>query len=160
MNRRAFLRTLSGSLLTAPLAAEAQQEGRVFRIGLITSGAPLPARPGPSPGSGFWLYERLQELGWVYGRQVVGEQRAFGDRIDRVPDLAAELIRTGVDVLVVEGGTEAELVQRVTRTIPIVTLRPEISWSLASPLAWHDPAATLLECRLCNPNSRRRTYRC
>ena len=69
------------------------------------------------------MSERLRELGWVYGRDFVVEQRAFGDRIERIPDLAAELIHTGVDIFVVEGATDAALVQRVTHTIPIVTLR-------------------------------------
>lgn len=137
MDRRAFLGTLVGGVLAPLLVATAQQAGRIFRIGLITSGVPLPAPPGHSPNSGFWLYERLQELGWAYGRQLVGEQRAYGDRLDRVPDLAAELIQAGVDVFVVEGGTEAELIQRVTRTIPIVTLRAGdlVAMGLAASLA-------------------------
>jgi putative ABC transport system substrate-binding protein len=137
MDRRAFLGALVGGVLAPPLLATAQQAGRIFRIGLITSGVPLPPPPGHSPNSGFWLYERLQELGWVYGRQLVGEQRAYGDRTDRVPDLAAELIQADVDVFVVEGGTEAELIQRVTRTIPIVTLRAGdlVAMGLAASLA-------------------------
>jgi len=69
------------------------------------------------------LSERLRELGWVYGRDFVVEQRAFGDRIERIPDLAAELIHTGVDIFVVEGAGDARRVQQVTHTIPIVTLR-------------------------------------
>jgi len=121
MVRRGFLLIALGSALAAPLAVEAQQSGRVFRIGLIASGSPSPS---PTPRSQeVWLYERLQELGWIYGRNLVAERRAYGDRIERTPELAAELIRTGVDVFVVEGGSEAALVQQVTRSIPIVTLR-------------------------------------
>jgi ABC-type uncharacterized transport system substrate-binding protein len=121
MERRRLLLIALGSALTAPLVAEGQQSGRVFRIGLISSGLPSPS---PPPGSQEALfYERLQELGWVYGRNLVGERRAYGDRIDRIPELAAELIHTGVDVFVVEGGSEAVRVQQVTRSIPIVTLR-------------------------------------
>src|SRR5262245_13599827 len=137
MDRRRFLLTSLAGAVAAPLAASAQQAGKVFRIGLIASGAPQPASPGGPPGQAFWLYERLQELGWVYGRQLIGEQRAYGDHIDRVPDLAAELIQIGVDVLVVEGATEAGLVQRVTRTIPIVALRAAdlVEMGLAASLA-------------------------
>jgi putative ABC transport system substrate-binding protein len=69
------------------------------------------------------LSERLQELSWVYGRDFVVEQRWAGGQLERIPDLVAELIRTGVDIFVVEGFTEAKGVQQVTRTIPIVTLR-------------------------------------
>jgi len=119
MERRAFLAGTGAVLLAAPLAAEAQQAGKVYRIGLIGSGTP----PPPPTDQGSLLSERLRELGWVYGRDFVVEQRAFGDRIERIPDLAAELIHTGVDIFVVEGATDAALVQRVTHTIPIVTLR-------------------------------------
>jgi putative ABC transport system substrate-binding protein len=113
------LALLTGGLFAVPIAIEAQQAGKVYRIGLIGSGAPPPTPAGQGP----LLYERLRELGWVYGRDFVAEQRAFGDRIDRIPDLAAELIRTGVDIFVVEGAADAVRVQQVTHTIPIVTLR-------------------------------------
>jgi hypothetical protein len=59
-----------------------------------------------------------------------------------IPDLAAELIRTGVDIFVVEGAADAGRVQQVTRTIPIVTLRAGDVVKAASPPAWQDPAAT------------------
>jgi len=118
VDRRRFL---SGSLalFAWPLAAEAQPAGKIYRIGLLASGT-LPTTPA---GQGPLLYERLRELGWVYGRDFVAEERAYGDRIDRLPDLAAELIRTGVDIFVVEGAADAVRVQQVTHTIPIVTLR-------------------------------------
>jgi len=119
IDRRAFLAGTGAVVLAAPLAAEAQQAGKIYRIGLIGSGTP----PPPPTDQGSLLSERLRELGWVYGRDFVVEQRAFGDRIERIPDLAAELIHTGVDIFVIEGAPDAALVQRVTHTIPIVTLR-------------------------------------
>jgi putative ABC transport system substrate-binding protein len=120
MNRRTFLSALTLGTLAAPLAGEAQQAGRLYRIGLIESGTQSP--PLTNRGS-LLLSERLQELGWVSGRDFVLEHRWYGDQQDRIPNLAAELIRTGVDVFVVEGFTDARGVQQVTRTIPIVTLR-------------------------------------
>jgi putative ABC transport system substrate-binding protein len=119
MDRRSFLLTSLTGVLAAPLAAEAKQAGRVYRIALIASGAPSSTPTGQGP----LLSERLQELGWIYGREFVTEQRAYGDQMDRIPDLATELMRTGVDVFVVEGAQDARRVQQVTRTIPIVTLR-------------------------------------
>jgi putative ABC transport system substrate-binding protein len=119
MDRRTFITTSAIAILTARLAAEAQQAGKVYRIGLIGSGTPPPA----PADQGSLLSERLRELGWVYGQDFVVEQRVFGDRIDRIPGLAAELIRTGVDIFVVEGAGDAVRVQQVTHTIPIVTLR-------------------------------------
>jgi putative ABC transport system substrate-binding protein len=111
---------LTLSLTLAPLAADAQQSGKVYRIGLIGSGT----TPPPPTDQGSLLSERLRELGWVYERDFVVEQRAYGDRMERIPDLAAELIRTGpVDVFVVEGATDARYLRQVTYEIPIVTLR-------------------------------------
>jgi putative ABC transport system substrate-binding protein len=65
--------------------------------------------------------ERLRELGWVDGRNIVVEDRVYGESIDRLPELAAELMRSGVDVFIVGGGADAVRVQKVTRSIPIVT---------------------------------------
>jgi len=105
------------SLFVAPLAVVAQQSGKVSRIATIASGAPpVPAGQGP-------FYDRLRELGWIQGRDIIAERRAYGDQIDRIPELAAELMRTGVDIFVVEGASDAERVQRATRDIPIVTSR-------------------------------------
>ena len=55
------------------------------------------------------FFDRLRELGWVDERDFVVEQRQYADRYDRVPDLAAELVRTGVDVFVVGGGRPMQL---------------------------------------------------
>ena len=94
MHRRTFVGSLAVGILAAPLATEAQQAGKIPRIGrLVTS---LPTTPaGQDP-----FYERLRELGWIYGPDFVVEQRAYGDRMDRIPDLAVELIRAGVDIFV------------------------------------------------------------
>jgi len=66
-----------------------------------------------APGQGP-LYERLRELGWVYGQNIVTERRAYGDQMERIPELAAELIRSGVDIFIVPGGVGAVRVQQVT----------------------------------------------
>ena len=117
MERRTFLAVVS-SLLAAPCAGRAQQAGKIHRIAFIASGTPQTSvEQGP-------FFERLQELGWAYGRDVVAERRAYGEQMDRVPDLAADLMQRGpVDVFVVEGATEAGRVQEVTREIPIVATR-------------------------------------
>ncbi len=115
MERRAFLAGTGALLLCAPLAVEAQQAGKVWRIGSI--GAQMPTNPvGQGP-----LYDRMRELGWVHGQNFVVERRAYGDQIERVPDLAAELMRLGVDIFMVSGSNVSRYVQQVTRTIPIVT---------------------------------------
>jgi hypothetical protein len=119
MNRRRFLLTSLAGALAGPLAVQAQQAGKLHRIGLVFSALP-PTFPNQWP-----FYERMRELGWVQGRGFVAEYRVFGERYDVVPVLAAELIRAGADLFVVPGGLEASRVQEVTRTIPI---RNDESW--------------------------------
>ena len=115
MDRRAFLGTLAGGLLAAPLAAEAQQAAKVYRIVSIVDVMPSnPVGQGP-------LFDRLRELGWVHGQNVVYERLAYGDHIERIPDLAAEAMRSGVDIFIVSGSIVSRRLQQVTRIIPIVT---------------------------------------
>jgi len=115
-DRRTFLGALAGGLLAAPLAVEAQQAAKVYRIGFITT-----ELIGQPPGRGP-LWDRMRELGWVYGQNVIVGRRASFGQNERVPELASDLMRAGVDVFVVVSADAAEHVQRVTRTIPIVTI--------------------------------------
>ena len=115
MNRRVFLTGLSGSLLAAPLAAEAQQAAKVARIGYLA--ANLAGNP--------YLHEAfrqgLRDLGYVEGRNLVIEYRGAEGKPERFPALAAELVALKVDVIVVAGGTLAALAaKQATRTLPIV----------------------------------------
>ena len=115
MDRRAFIGTLAGGLLAAPLAAEAQQAGKVYRIGSFFS---VPAQNPPGEGP---FYDRMRELGWMHGRNFVVERRMYGDQPERIPDMVSELVRSGVDLFLVSGSIDAERLHQVTRTIPIVT---------------------------------------
>ena len=83
MDRRAFVGMLAGGLLTAPLAVEAQPAGKVWRIGSITPDVPALLNTTP-PGQGlFW--DRMRELGWVYGQNVILEPRVFGQESSAFP---------------------------------------------------------------------------
>jgi ABC-type uncharacterized transport system substrate-binding protein len=115
MDRRRFLLTSLAGVLVAPLTGEAQQAKKVYRIGIITLEMPT-TPPGHGP---FW--DRMRELGWGYGQNVVIEQRVFGVDQARIPEITRELISLGTDVFVVPNGSTAGGVRRVTRTIPIVT---------------------------------------
>jgi putative ABC transport system substrate-binding protein len=81
----------------------------------------------------------MRELGWVHGQNFVVERSAYGDQPERIPDLAAELMRSGVDIFVVSGSFVARRLQQVTRTIPIVAsdagdlLQGGLAASLARP---------------------------
>jgi len=79
----------------------------------------------------------MRELGWIYGQNFLLERRIYGDRYERIPDLASELIRWGADVLYVPGARSPALVQQVTRTIPIVSVAASdlVASGLAASLA-------------------------
>src|SRR5262245_12939031 len=102
MDRRRFLLTSLAGALAAPLVAEAQPavKRKVYRIGFIGPETPRPS--GPRLES-FW--DRMRELGWVRGQNVVIELRAFGTDVERVPEIAKELIGLGTDVFLVVSGT-------------------------------------------------------
>jgi len=103
-------------LLAAPLAAEAQQAGKVYRIGLLDYSAPDPARQA------WWnaFRQQMRELGYVEGQNVSFEPRwGQGDNA-RLPTLAAELAGLKVDLLVTGGTSAAVAAKRATSTIPIV----------------------------------------
>ena len=116
ITRRVFVGSLTSGLLAAPLAAQAQQAGRVVRIGLLDLAASDPA------GAARWkaFRERLRELGYVEGQNVVFEARWGDGQVGRLRSLAAELIDAKVDILVTASSEAALAAKQVTSSIPIV----------------------------------------
>jgi putative ABC transport system substrate-binding protein len=107
VDRRAFIaRTLS--LLAAPLAAEAQQSGRVYRVGLLGIGEPQVLR------------QILREAGYVEGQNLAIEWRNAEGRPERFGDLAADLVRLKVDVIVAANPAATIAAKNATASIPIV----------------------------------------
>jgi putative ABC transport system substrate-binding protein len=96
----ALLAVLAVSLLAAPLAADAQQAGKVPRIGFLSVTSPSDRPPLLDA-----FRQRLRELGWVEGQNIVIDYRYAEGRVDRMPALAAELFRLKVD-LIVSWGTQ------------------------------------------------------
>lgn len=101
------------AFLAAPLGSAAQSAGHVWRIGVLL--APLPDSP-PADA----LREALRELGYVEGRNIAIEWRSSGGQAGRFPDLATELARHKVDVIVASDNEAIAAAQRATTTIPIV----------------------------------------
>jgi putative tryptophan/tyrosine transport system substrate-binding protein len=113
-NRRTFIAALGGAA-AGPVVASAQQPTKVFRIGALFAGGDYRNWPG-------WgdFIEALRGFGWIEGKNFVFEHRFANDRLDRLPEMAAELVRLNVDVIVT-GGTLAPIAaKRATSTIPIV----------------------------------------
>ena len=118
MDRRRFLGTLAGGLLAAPLAAGAQQAGRkVPHIGILT----LLNFPDPNlPGVWGAFRQGLRDLGYVEGQNIAMEYRAAEGKLERLPDLAAELVRLNVDIIISETTPATAAAKKATATIPII----------------------------------------
>ncbi len=112
MKRRTFISGITAGLLAAPLAAEAQEAGKVARIGVLNSGSP----PAPFVES---FKQGLRELGYVEGRNISIEYRWAEGRDERLPGLAADLVRLRVDVIVASSQA-AVAAKQATTAIPIV----------------------------------------
>ena len=127
MDRRRFLLTSFAGALAAPLAAEAQQAGKVYRIGYLSPSSPSDPERQASPFGerGLAAFRQgLRELGYVEGKNIAIEKRWAEGKFERLPDLAAELVRLKLDIIV-SVVTQASLAAKnATRTIPIVMVAP------------------------------------
>ena len=106
--------TLTLSMLVAPLAADAQQPGKIPRIGWLALGS-----PGANPNYDAFL-QGLRDLGYGEGRSIAIEQRWAEGQLDRLPALAAELVQLQVDVIVTIPSVTAQAAKNTTTTVPIV----------------------------------------
>ena len=103
--------TLILSLLAVPLAAAVPPVGKVWRIGYLDAGS------GRIPEA---FRQGLRDLGYVEGQNLTIESRFAEGQLERLPELAAELVRLPVDILVTAGENAARVAQQATHTIPIV----------------------------------------
>jgi putative ABC transport system substrate-binding protein len=116
MDRRTFARTIGAALALAPIVGEAQSPPRkTYLIGFLGS-TPAPALASRVEA----LRSGLRDLGYIEGKNIVIEFRWADGDLDRLPELAAELVRLKVDVLVVNSTTVARVAKQATTTIPIV----------------------------------------
>jgi putative tryptophan/tyrosine transport system substrate-binding protein len=112
MRRREFITLLGGVVASWPIAVGAQQTTKLRSLGFFTAGRDSPGLPA--------LLEGLRQLGWIEGKTIVVEYRYAENRNDRLPELAAELVRLNVDVIVAAGTLAPLAAKRATATIPIV----------------------------------------
>src|SRR5262245_27931635 len=109
--RLAAVAALAVAVLAAPLCGETQQAGRIYRIGFL-----LMAARDPQATEAF--AQALRTLGYVEGQNLAIEYR-ISDQIDRLPGLAAELVRLPVDIILTFGTPAAHAAKLATSTIPI-----------------------------------------
>src|SRR5215213_1795341 len=115
VNRREFIALLSGALSVCSVTAGAQEPGKVARIGF------LGANSASSWGSRLEAFRwGLRDHGYVESKNVIVEFRWAEENYDRLPELAAELIGVGVDLLVTYGTPATLAAKHATGTIPIV----------------------------------------
>ena len=120
---RGCLVTLTLSMLMTSLAAEAQQLTKVHRIGWLGAGSPLSSRAYVEA-----FQQSLRDLGYIEGQNLAVESRYAEGKMERLPELAAELVHLTMDVLVTSGSPATQAAQHVTRTLLIVGV------ALADPL--------------------------
>ena len=123
---------LSAMLLTLCSSANAQQPGKIFRIGFLDN----------STASGIAVLseafrQELSKLGWIEGKNIAIEYRFAEGKSDRLPELAADLVRLKVDLILVASNPSALAAKRATTTIPIVmTSSPDpVAFGLVASLA-------------------------
>jgi putative tryptophan/tyrosine transport system substrate-binding protein len=114
IDRHTFLAGTGAVLLGAPLAAEAQRAGKVYRIGFLWD------TPTVWPHALEAFRQGLRDLGWVEGQNIVIEYRWTEGRFDRLPSLVEELVRLKVDLIVAPTSIYTGAAKRATSTIPIV----------------------------------------
>jgi putative ABC transport system substrate-binding protein len=102
-------------MLCLSFPAASQPAQKVFRVGYLSAAGRTPDGAAPEP-----FREGLRSLGYVEGQNVAYQVRFAEGKVDRLPGLAAELIRLNVDVLVTQGGSAATAAKQATSTIPIV----------------------------------------
>ena len=111
MRRREFIALLGGAVAIWPLCTRAQQAGKIYRIGILEA---LPAERNAANLDG--LRKGLRDLGYVEGRNLVIEYRSADGRAERFPDLASELVRLKVDLIVTRGTPATKAAQNATGT--------------------------------------------
>jgi putative ABC transport system substrate-binding protein len=136
-NRRSVLIALGAGALTAPLSSFAQPQGKVWCVGFLSQQRLESFNYGA-------FQQAMRELGYVEGKNVRYEARYMAGKFERVPEVAAELLRLNADAIVVGGGAPTLGAKAATRTVPIVMVGvgpiPSVrDWSQAS----HVRAATL-----------------
>jgi putative ABC transport system substrate-binding protein len=115
MKRKITALTLCVMLFALCVPADAQQPGKIFRIGYLS-----PTSPSVSPTRIDAFRQGLRELGYIESKNIVIEYRYAEGKFDRLPSLAAELVSFKVDLIVTTGPTVTRAAKEATTTVPIV----------------------------------------
>jgi putative ABC transport system substrate-binding protein len=151
VDRRTFIGTIVGGLLAASFLADAQQPSKIYRIGVL---APTSAAVNAANLNAF--REGLQEHGYVEGRNLIIDYRSVDGQDERFPDLATELVRLKVDVIMTQGTPAVSAAMKATPLIPIVMASGEpLSTGVVSGLARPGANVTGLSSQIAETSGKR-----
>jgi putative ABC transport system substrate-binding protein len=119
VRRREFI-ALAGASVTWPFAATAQEPGRTYRLGFLY------AAPRDVSGVVTAFLDAVGQQGFIEGKNLAVDYRAFGSHPERVSEYAAELAKAGVDVIATVGPAAARAAQQATKTIPILAVSDDM----------------------------------
>jgi putative ABC transport system substrate-binding protein len=133
MKKKITRRAFCSMLLALPFPARAQQPGKIFRIGFLD-----PSTASSMAGLLEAFRQELRKLGWIEGKNITIEYRFGEQKNESLPELAADLVRLKVDLIVVTAGPAALAAKKATTTIPIVMTNPAdpVGEGLVASLAW------------------------
>jgi putative tryptophan/tyrosine transport system substrate-binding protein len=117
MRRRDFIKSIASIAASWPLAARAQQAGKIYRIGFLANDPTIPTQPAYQA-----FLDGLRESGFIEGKNIIIERRFAEGALDRNANLVAELIRLQVDVLVTSANPATLAAKRATTKIPVVMM--------------------------------------
>jgi putative tryptophan/tyrosine transport system substrate-binding protein len=130
LKRREFVRLIGGAAAASwPCTVSAQVPGRMYRLAALS--------PNPREASNFVaMFEELRRSGFIEGQNLMIDWRSYGQRVERISEFAAELVRPRIDVIFAGGDLGIRAIQRATATIPIVGFTDDMLGSqLVSSLA-------------------------
>jgi putative tryptophan/tyrosine transport system substrate-binding protein len=121
IGRRGFLALCGGTAAAAawPLAARAQQPGRIYQLGILHNQGPQAPQFPP-------FYDELRKLGFVEGQNLIVDSRGYAQPTDQFPAVAAELAKAQLDAILCGGAAATRAAQQATRTIPLLTFSDDL----------------------------------
>jgi len=121
VERRTFLGAVAGGLLATPLAAGAQQAGKVYRVGFILISPVATIKSDPTNPINSAFRSEMRDRGYIEGQNLILDLRSVEGRLERTSEIVAELVGLKVDVIVTASLEMTRRAKRVTTTVPIVT---------------------------------------
>ena len=140
MKRRDFITLLGGAAAAWPLAARAQQATRPPRIGWLSTGSPTSHRVSLAA-----FHDGLRSRGYFEGRNVTIEYRWAEGNLDRLPELASQLVHQQVEVILAGGSTGAQVAKEATSVIPIIAAGTGDLMELGLVMSFARPGGNLTE---------------